>query len=91
MSAGGMNGLGSPSGLFQPTPVRENSGVKWPSTKGEERMDVDAEVKQEGPVAGGTDEAAAALEHEARMKRKVISPTEGSDERTKRGNWAPER
>lgn len=94
MSAGGINGLTSPNTLFQPTPVREASGYAWlardigadTAVKNEApgRMDVDAKV--EAGEGRQSEEA-----EEQRMKRKIISPTEGTDERMKRGHWGAER
>lgn len=96
MSAGG-NGVTSPNGLFQPTPVRESpGGVAWPlreqgSGKAEGKMDVDISPTKEGTKenagVSGDAEAPISEQEEQRMKRKIISPTEGWDERTKRGNW----
>lgn len=120
MSAGGLNGITSPTGggLFQPTPIRETAGHSWPLRDGtgfgasfggtggigsgsvpEDRMNVD--VKMEGgqnvKLGGEGDMVEQERvqreqeQEEERKKRKVISPTEGWDDRMKRGNWATER
>lgn len=95
MSAGGMNGFTSPNTLFQPTPVRETSGYAWlardagaeAAVKNEVpgRMEVDAKAEV-GSEGRRSEEA-----EEQRMKRKIISPTEGTDDRMKRGHWVAER
>lgn len=80
MSAGGGNGVSSPGGMFQPTPVREGS-ASW------ERMDAEAAAASANAASGVSRpvDGDAIDELERKMKRKVISPTEGSEERGKRG------
>lgn len=79
-----MNNITSPNTLFQPTPIRENARHDWPMARDQAAREAAGRMEVDG--AGG-----GAEEDEERRKRKVISPTEGWDERLKRGNWGGER